>query len=40
MTNGMIEDRSAKLAYDLKRDYGNERIQMICILKVLVLYPC
>ena len=30
----MIEDRSAKLAYDLHRDYGNERIQLICILKV------
>ena len=30
----MIEDRSAKLAYDLHRDYGNERIQLLCILKV------
>ena len=34
LTNGMIEDRCAKLAYDLQRDYGNNRIHLLCVLKV------
>lgn len=34
LTNGMIEDRCAKLAYDLYRDYGNNRIHLLCVLKV------
>ena len=33
----MIEDRAAKLAYDLSRDYAGQRLHLLCILKVFVL---
>jgi hypoxanthine-guanine phosphoribosyltransferase len=36
LTNGMIEDRAEKMAYDLKRDYEGESIHLLCILKVYI----
>ena len=36
MTNGMIEDRTFKLAYDLSRDYAGKRLHLLCVLKVFV----
>ena len=33
LSNGMLEDRSEKLAYDLSQDYAGETIHLLCVLK-------
>ena len=37
LTKGMIKDRTAKLASDIKSDYDGQRFILICILKVDVV---
>ena len=34
LTQGMIRDRTAKLAYDISQDYPGERLHLLCVLKV------
>ena len=36
MMHGMIEDRTAKLAYDISRDYAGKRPHLLCVLKVFL----
>ena len=36
----MIEDRTAKLAYDLSRDYAGKRLHLLCVLKVSIFIIC
>ena len=35
LTKGMIADRTAKLAHDIKEDFKGERVHLLCVLKVL-----
>ena len=37
LNKGMIKDRTAKLASDIKSDYDGKRFILICILKVDVV---
>ena len=34
LTKGMIADRTAKLAHDIKEDFKGERVHLLCVLKV------
>ncbi len=33
LSNGLLEDRSEKLAYDISQDYAGEPVHLLCVLK-------